>query len=350
MATPKAGKLERSLVVCGIPDGILTDDVMANILIIHFQKPKNWGGDVEDVVYPTITEGVAYVIFEEKKVAEKVLKKGEHRLTDKRLPRDYPLKVSPYGESVFPCVSSTLDLSVFGDKYILEELVQELQKNLTVLSFGPLQSNGHILVQGPFSAVTSLKNSLLLKANSLLDKVKKGGKESNQIASSRMQKYGSSRKQSKNFVQDTNRKEQVVVLDTDVYRYMEHFYGNMYKKQLQKYGVASHVVTDGEITTMYLESNRSDPSHLQRAKEVVENLSMDLQRRLRKEKIIFEANNRTEHWKYTKTCEHLKFQYPKVLVIPYTTHIDIIGSSSEIYKFVQEVNETISFSQKGRRK
>lgn len=66
-ATAQPAKPERTIVVCGVPDGLLNDDIMADILMIHFQKSKNKGGDVEDVAYPTATRGVAYVTFEEKR-------------------------------------------------------------------------------------------------------------------------------------------------------------------------------------------------------------------------------------------------------------------------------------------
>ncbi|NXO51938.1 RBM43 protein, partial [Aramus guarauna] len=96
----QAAKSARTVVIAGIPDGLLHDDVMTDILMIHFQMSKNNGGDVEEVVYPTRKKGVAYVTFEDEEVVESVLKKDEHRLEDKRLSRYYPLKVTRYCENV----------------------------------------------------------------------------------------------------------------------------------------------------------------------------------------------------------------------------------------------------------
>ncbi|NXK47418.1 RBM43 protein, partial [Chauna torquata] len=96
----RAAKSARTVVISGVPDGVLNDDVMSDILMIHFQKSKNNGGDVEEVMYPTMEKGVAYVVFEDEEVVESVLKKNEHRLEDKRLSRYYPLKVTPYCENV----------------------------------------------------------------------------------------------------------------------------------------------------------------------------------------------------------------------------------------------------------
>ncbi|NXG66666.1 RBM43 protein, partial [Hemiprocne comata] len=96
----QAAQSARRVVITGVPDGLLPDDVMTDILIIHFQMSKNNGGDVEEVTYPTKKKGVAYVTFEDQEVVERVLRKDEHRLEDKRLSRYYPLKVTRYCENV----------------------------------------------------------------------------------------------------------------------------------------------------------------------------------------------------------------------------------------------------------
>ncbi|NWI66693.1 RBM43 protein, partial [Todus mexicanus] len=96
----QAAKSTRMVVIAGVPDGLLHNEVMADILMIHFQMARNNGGDVEEVTYPTGKKGVAYVTFEDEEVVENVLKKDEHRLEDKRLSRSYPLKVTRYCENV----------------------------------------------------------------------------------------------------------------------------------------------------------------------------------------------------------------------------------------------------------
>ncbi|NWU98281.1 RBM43 protein, partial [Upupa epops] len=96
----RAAKAARTVVIAGVPDGLLQDDVMSDILVIHFQTSKNNGGDVEEVLYPTRTKGVAYITFEDQEVVESVLRKHEHRLQDKRLSQYYPLKVTRYCENV----------------------------------------------------------------------------------------------------------------------------------------------------------------------------------------------------------------------------------------------------------
>ncbi|NXH50412.1 RBM43 protein, partial [Dicaeum eximium] len=93
-------RARRTIVIAGVPAGLLQDEVMADILTIHFQMSRNNGGDVEQVTYPTRNEGVAYITFEDQEVVESVLKKDQHLLQDKRLARLYPLTVTRYCHNV----------------------------------------------------------------------------------------------------------------------------------------------------------------------------------------------------------------------------------------------------------
>ncbi|NXV00516.1 RBM43 protein, partial [Cettia cetti] len=96
----QAATSTRTIVIAGVPAGLLQDEVMADILTIHFQMSRNNGGDVEGVTYPTGNEGVAYITFEDQKVVESVLKKDQHLLQDRRLPRRFPLTVTRYCHKV----------------------------------------------------------------------------------------------------------------------------------------------------------------------------------------------------------------------------------------------------------
>ncbi|NWW75508.1 RBM43 protein, partial [Climacteris rufus] len=96
----QAAKSTRTVVTAGVPHGLVQDEVMADILTIHFQRPRNNGGDVEEVRYPTGNKGVAHITFEDQEVVESVLKKDKHLLEDKRLPRCYPLTVTRYCDNV----------------------------------------------------------------------------------------------------------------------------------------------------------------------------------------------------------------------------------------------------------
>ncbi|KAM6200294.1 RNA-binding protein 43 [Sarcoramphus papa] len=343
-ATGQAAKSARTVVIAGVPDGLLHNDVMTDILMIHFQMSKNNGGDVEEVMYPTRKKGVAYVTFEDQEVVESVLKKDEHRLEDKRLSRYYPLKVTRYCENVFSSVTSVLNMSVFKDQFVLEDLIQEIKKKSTALSFGPLQSNGHISVQGSFPAIKLLRDFLLLKAKSLSEKDKREESKSHQRPRRRLQQHRLTTETS-NFVRDADGEKHVVVLDTDIYHYMKCFFPRTF---LVNDDVVISDVTDGDITTVYIKNagSRSDAGQVLRVKEKIENQSIKLHNALRKERIYFEEHTGDEKQRYKWACESLKPHYPYVLIIPYDTHIDVIGDSSEVFEFTKVVsNEIQSLSQ-----
>uniref|UniRef100_A0A8C3PLJ8 RNA binding motif protein 43 n=1 Tax=Calidris pygmaea TaxID=425635 RepID=A0A8C3PLJ8_9CHAR len=338
MATGQAAKAARTVVITGVPDGLLHDDVMTDVLMIHFQMSKNNGGDVEEVIYPTKQKGVAYVTFEDQEVVERVLKKDEHRLEDKRLSRYYPLTVTRYCEHVFSSVTSVLNMSVFKDQFVLEDLIEELKKKSSAaLSFGPLQSNGHVSVQGSFPAIKLLRDFLLLKAKSLSEKDKGEVPTSHQRPRRRLQQPRLTTETS-HFVHGAGEK-QVVVLDTDIYHYMKKFYPRTF---LGNDDVAVSNMTDGDITMVYIENagSRSNAEQVLGVKEEIENQSLKLHHVLRKERIYFEEQSGDKQ-RYKRVCKSLNPHHPHVLAIPYDTHIDVIGNSSEIFEFVKALSNKI---------
>ncbi|NWU98282.1 RBM43 protein, partial [Upupa epops] len=229
---------------------------------------------------------------------------------------------------VFSTVTSLLSLAVFKDQWVLEDLVQEMQEQNTALSFGPLEPNGFISVQGSFPAITALRDFLLLKANSLSNEGKREKSRSHQ----RLKRRAEQRRVPT--VHDGERQE--VVLDTDVYHYMKHFFPRTLQVN-DRVSISS--ITDGDTTTIRIEGagSRSDPGQVVRVREKIETQSVKLYSTLRKERICFEErSSRGKEW-YERTCHLLKASFPQVLIIPYDSHIDVIGSSSDVFEFTKKV-------------
>ncbi|XP_064517751.1 RNA-binding protein 43 [Pseudopipra pipra] len=334
MATGRAAKSTRTVVIAGVPDGLLQDDVMADILTIHFQKSRNNGGDVAEVTYPTGNRGVAYVTFEDQEVVESVLKKGDHQLEDKRLSQPYPLRVTPYCEKVFSSVTSVLNMAVFKDQFVLEDLVEEMKKQSRDLRFGPLQSDGQIAVQGSFPAIKVLRDFLLLKAKSLSEKDNREESKSHQRLRRRLQEDRRTMER-RNFVPDGDGGKQVVVLDTDIYHYMKHFFPWIF----QENDVAISAVTDGDITTVCVENaGRADAGQVSSVKKKIEDQSIKLHSILRKIRVSFKECPRDEKQRHKWLCERLKSSYPQVLVIPHDAHAEVIGFSSDIFELTKEMS------------
>ncbi|XP_063174444.1 LOW QUALITY PROTEIN: RNA-binding protein 43 [Candoia aspera] len=349
-ATERSAKPERTVVVCGIPDGLLSEDIMADILMINFQKRKHNGGDVENIDYPISTKGVAYITFEDKQVAENVLRKGKLILEDKRLHKVFFLKVLPYGGNVFTCVTCILNLSSFEERCNLEDLVQELEGNLPSLSFGPLHTTGQITVQGPFPAIKILQNKLvlILKHSFLERPFKRKERVPDNRSRMKPRNHGLPFKSGAGAAENPSEEGLTIAPDTDIYYYMKKFKNKLYQKSLEKCGVTSYESVDGEVTTIYLcnSSAKSDCCQLELAKNIVEGLLTELHCFLRKGKLFQKGLTRTEKQNHEQACEVVNNQLPNVLIIPYQTHIDIIGSSSDIYEFAQQVNKMVGSFQK----
>ncbi|NWX23415.1 RBM43 protein, partial [Aegotheles bennettii] len=237
---------------------------------------------------------------------------------------------------VFSSVTSVLNMSVFKDQFVLKDLVEELKKKGTALSFGPLQSNGHISVQGSFPAMKSLRDFLLLKAKSLSEKDRREGSESHQRPRRRLQQRRVSTEKSDS-VQDADGAKQMVVLDTDTYHYMKSFSPQTF---LVNGDVVISDITDGDVTTVYIESagSRSDAGQVVKVKKKIEGQSIKLHNVLRKERISFEKHTRDEKKRYERVCRSLKSYHSSVLVIPYDTHMDVIGTSSEVFEFTKALS------------
>ncbi|NXL78583.1 RBM43 protein, partial [Leptocoma aspasia] len=233
----------------------------------------------------------------------------------------------------FLCVTSTLNMAVFRGHLALEDLLEEMKKQSPDLSFGPLQRDGQIAVQGSFPALRVLREFLLLKAKSLSEEDKREGK-SHQRPRRKLQEHRGATEM-RNSTRDAHREKQVLVLDTDIYLYMRCFH----PKVFQANDVVISGVTDGDITTVCIESagSKAGAAHGLRAKKMMENYTVELQKMLCKERICFKEHSRAEKQRYKQLWERLKPRYPQVLVTPYDTHIDVVGTSADVFKFTEEV-------------
>ncbi|NWV92346.1 RBM43 protein, partial [Machaerirhynchus nigripectus] len=234
----------------------------------------------------------------------------------------------------FLSVTSILNVALFRDHFVLEDLVEEMKKQSPALSFGPLQRHGHIAVQGPFPALRVLREFLLLKAKSLSEEDRREGKPHQRPRRKLQERRSASETGSS--VGDVPREKQVVVLDTDIYLYMRRFFPKTFQADND---VVVSGVTDGDITTVCLESaaGKAGAAHASRVRRTIESCSVELQRVLRKERLCFQESSSGGKQSYRRLCERLKGRYPKVLLIPYDTHLDVVGTSAEIGEFTERV-------------
>ncbi|CAH6788618.1 Rbm43 [Phodopus roborovskii] len=321
---------ERTIVVSGLPVGLLKDQLVKH----YFQ---NEGGHVEEVIYPSRTKGVAYIIFKEKKVAQNIIRQRKYPLASKP-----QLTVSHFSEKVFNYVMAILDLSVFRTQIVLESLVMDLKKKIPTLNFSPLGPSGKISVKGSFLAIMKLKQVLISKAISPLENHRKcAGERRNQ----NRQNPGSILQRSKNSaaalgtsVPKAARSQGTLVLDTDTFFYLKHKC-EFYELTLSKYHILCQERVDGDVTTICLQDahDGSRSSSVRHVKELIEEWAQDLQLELRKETLVLEGRGDGEKRNIKRACEHLCYRYLRVLINLHSTHIDIIGPSSDTFLFKTEL-------------
>ncbi|KAM9032331.1 RNA-binding protein 43 [Sarcophilus harrisii] len=322
---------ERTIVVSNVPVENVSDEAMADILRNYFEKANNKDGKIENITYPTNIKGVAFVTFKEIKAAENVLKKEKHCLIEEKL-LPTCLTVSHFSENVIRCVFVHLDLSIFGKRVILENLVTELKEKIPSLKFYPVQTNGIVGVKGSFLAIKKLKEVLLLWASSL------HGNDINWFSLRKKKKtkslpeWSTSVSSIQSAMPNTTENEEIIVIDTDVFKYMK--YGNqMYEKALKDFNIVSQEIVDDEITTICLRCSDSHSDYLKKLKNLIEEFSYSLSLELRKETLSFDEKDMNKEKQIKLACQVLEPQYPQILVEYNSKHIDILGNSSDVYQF-----------------
>ncbi|XP_029788865.1 RNA-binding protein 43 isoform X2 [Suricata suricatta] len=295
-------------------------------------------------MYPTRTKGrgVANVTFEEIKGAEEVNRKQKHSPAEKVGPAQ--VTVSCLSDKVFSSVKAILDLSVFRSQVMLESLVMDLKRKIPTLSFSPLEPNGRISVQGSFLDIHRLKESLLIKASSLLEKNRnfiREEKRNSQPPKRHLQKCRNSLEFPGASVPEASRRGETLVLDTNIFLYLKR--SRFYESTLKKCHVLCQERVDGEVTTVCIKNARecSHPNNEKLVKGLLEEYSLALHFELRKETLLLKGKGNREKRNIKSACEQVSLRYPKVLINFYETHIDIIGSSSDTYLFKEEIMKFI---------
>uniref|UniRef100_A0A8C8TEP6 RNA binding motif protein 43 n=1 Tax=Peromyscus maniculatus bairdii TaxID=230844 RepID=A0A8C8TEP6_PERMB len=299
---------ERTIVVSGLPVSLSKDQLVKRYF-------RDEGGHVEEVIYPSRTKGLAYVIFKEKKVAQNVIRQKKRSLASKP-----QLTVSPFSEKVFNYVMAILDLSIFRTQIVLESLVTDLKKKIPALNFSPLGPSGKISVQGSFLAIMKLKQALIAKAISASESNRKedAGKRRNhsrQNPGGVLQGRETSAAALGTSVPESARSQATLVLDTDVFLYLKHKC-ELYELTLNKYRILCQESVDGDVTTICLQDAHggSRPSGIRHVKELIEEWAQGLHLELRKETLVLEGRGEREKRKIKQACEQLRYRYLGVLV------------------------------------
>uniref|UniRef100_A0A3B3QCW8 RRM domain-containing protein n=1 Tax=Paramormyrops kingsleyae TaxID=1676925 RepID=A0A3B3QCW8_9TELE len=295
-----SSKARRTLVVSGVPDA-LPPSRMADKLVIHFQRSKNLGGDVQHVQYPTNLKGVAFVTFDGIQDAERVLK-VDHVLEDKEFP------------DVFLFFRAEVDLSMFGD---LNGLIQELKDSHRSVRFSLLMSKRAAVVEGPFKAMKKLREDLITRMQST-------GYRSRESGAGRcvVSVVG-------------GLQEDSTWVDTNVFKYIWKFQHRKLDRCFQKYAVEIETQKQGDLTQIILSG--TEHSLIMSARSELEQLVATWMSDLRTQKIDYGSLDRHQRERLLGFCKDASLQHPDVLFVSMETCIEVVGPSASSYNFCKEV-------------
>lgn len=137
---------------------IMTDDRMHDKLLIHFLRPRNGGGEVLELLYPTEYAGVAIVTFELEEVADRILRRTHSLELDSKR---YPLELRRDVETTFKTqedymtIRTKLDFQLFPEKNAVKMLVEKCGLRVCSEMYDAME------IEGVFPALAKLKNELL---------------------------------------------------------------------------------------------------------------------------------------------------------------------------------------------
>uniref|UniRef100_A0A096MHV4 RRM domain-containing protein n=1 Tax=Poecilia formosa TaxID=48698 RepID=A0A096MHV4_POEFO len=342
MATVMADS-RRTVVVSGVP-AVLEFSRMVDKLIIHFQsRRRSHGGDVEVVKYPTDMGGVAFVTFDKAEDAKRVLRKEQQIMMDEEFTQDYVLTVFPFSTDVFLYVAgATVDLSVFGSDQA--SLIKSLQSAHRSIRFQASPQQRKASIEGPFSAVSALKEDLIRRASHL--------RPSSQTADP-----GSPMRNSK-FPQNDLRKgstpstsnagtSEDILVDIHTFKYIEKFHKTELDRCLKDVDMTTKEVEGAGVMEILLSVKKQSGASSRTLKDALENLENMIflwQSKLRVHVINYNKSAFFDKQKLIEMCNHVNDWYNNVLYLLENSCIKVIGPLANILLFINSCSILIGLS------
>ncbi|XP_059812500.1 uncharacterized protein si:busm1-163l24.3 [Hypanus sabinus] len=386
--------MDRTIEVSDLPTG-LSKRSLEDKLMIHFLRAKNGGGEIIDVVFPTEFLSSALIVFEEAEVAQRVLQTENQILTVNG--KQHKLKVKSADseikvDQVIPHISMTID---YGKLLDGKRLMKRLQKTHRDIQFGFDPKVEQCTVGGTFSAVKELSGKIhhLLTLNSdqssaSLNETKHQLQDSPESAdfsgsnSARKDTWKSSaasnakgdslESQTKSRLESSLRgrrggdlqqfkedrtsilEDYTLLMDSDIYMYIQKFYKDRYQNILHKYRVEVIDMSNEGITTAILHSAPGCldcGASLLRAHHELSQLYQEFEFRLRKEQV--EKGSLTSDVNLLQNIYiNLKAQFPQINFHEDPKYFYLIGTSNDCSlakKYLQDLKEELEIiSQKER--
>ncbi|XP_041029590.1 uncharacterized protein si:busm1-163l24.3 [Carcharodon carcharias] len=382
--------MDRTIQVSALPTRI-SKQSLEDKLMIHFLRSKNGGGEIIDILFPSESAASALIIFEEAEVAQRILRVGNHVLEING--KHHKLKVEPACteikvDQVICHVSMTID---YGKLLGGKRLMSHFQKTHRDIHFNFDQKAEQCNVSGTFSAIQELSGGIhhLLNLNpnqtnsdsyeneqrhhnssqsSTLGRsnsIKKAARKSNADSSAKgehleLQGFahgGVGRDadlQQGSEIQTRNFEDYILLMDSDIYGYIQKFCKDRYQNILHQHPVKMLDFTNEDITTLILQESSDCPdskASLFQAHQELSKLYQDFEFRLRKEQID-KKDIASDITVLQNIYASLQVQFPKINFSENINNFYLIGTSDDCSlakKYLQDLKEELAArSQKGK--
>uniref|UniRef100_UPI00398E74E5 uncharacterized protein isoform X1 n=2 Tax=Pristiophorus japonicus TaxID=55135 RepID=UPI00398E74E5 len=387
--------MDRTIQVSDLPTGI-SKRILEDKLMIHFLRSKNGGGEIIEIVFPSESLTSALIIFEEKEVAQRVLRLESHVLAING--KHHKVKVKSActeikADQIILHVSMTIDYGKLPGGKILMKHFQKTHKNI---QFSFDQKTEQCTMGGTFSVIQELSgeihNLLTLNPNQKgsdsyeteqhdglrnsasegsSNSIRKVARKSDADFNTRGEElesqintgtqssaHGRVRRdtdlQNSSERQTGNFDDYTLLMDSDIYVYIQKFYNDRYQGILHQHHVEVVDIISEDFATLILHeaSEHLDSStSLLQAHQELSKLYQDFEVRLRKEQIS--KKDLTSDVKLLQNIyASLQAQFPKINFNEDGNYFYLIGTSNDCSlakKCLQDVKEELSVrSRKGK--
>ncbi|XP_067869480.1 uncharacterized protein si:busm1-163l24.3 isoform X2 [Heterodontus francisci] len=381
--------MDRTIQVSDLPTGI-SKRTLEDKLMIHFLRSKNGGGEIIEILFTAESPTSALIIFEEAKVAQRVLRVENHVLAING--KHHKLKVESAStevnvDQVILHVSMTVD---YGKLLGGKRLMKHLQKTHKDIQFSFDQKAEQCIVAGTFSVMQELsgeiqnffnlnpkqtnsdsyeieqhqhdglQNSALGSSNSIRKVAGKSNagsnaKEEGLELQTKTGMQGSARSSVRRDTdlqqacerQTRNFEDYTLLMDSDIYRYIQKFCKDRYQDILRQYLVKVLDITSEDITTLILQeaSGCSDgKALLLQAHQELSKLYQDFEFRLRKEQIN-KKDLTSDVTLLQNISASLQPQFPKINFNEDENYFYLIGTSDDCClakKYLHDLKEELA--------
>nr|XP_019949812.1 PREDICTED: uncharacterized protein LOC109634025 [Paralichthys olivaceus] len=370
-------KREWTVMVSGLPTDI-DGDRLTDKLIIHFQRAKNGGGEVDFITLTKATPAFALINFEDSKVAHRVIQHSRHILEVDG--KTYILTATEYHESLEPDkvivgLSATVNCSQLPGGI---QALKNLQKSHPGVAIN-YDAEEFCTLRGAYSKVQAAMDQILGHPGGPQSAQRDSGqpdptcstsaqterKSHNQGSESDSRKPKRQREQSKTTRHSSSHSDLMpisydgedsdqaegadlwnsghptaseedfsLIVDADMFQYLQKHCWREYQYILSQYGVEVVDMTNQGLTTLFLQATagvRKDGQQQERqalARKALSQLYQENETKIRRAqlpKCILSPRGGLQ-----MAIESLKIRLPKLLLNEDDRNINIIGSSSDV--------------------